>query len=305
MAVILVTGSEGFIGRRLVERLVKNGHEVIGVSRRSVQSFRSKSYRYLSLDITEPTALRRISDANAIDVVFHLAGLTTHEELVAHPVGTLKANVASLMNVLEFFSSTPATRFVFASTGKVYGHIKRLPIREDHPVRPRNVLGTSKRVAEALIEFFARDDSRQYATARIFNVYGPGQRDYFLVPTILRQVLAGSNDVTLGSTDMQRDYIFLEDAVAALLALSTAPLDMGVNYVNVGSSVPVTPKDIVDLIAEILGRPLRIVSDPTLFRTDEDLAEFADVSRLSSMGWSQEHDLRAGLAETIKAYTVR
>ncbi len=178
---ILVTGSEGFIGQHIVNRLLSEGHTVYGISRRPVSTNTHTNYHYKSIDILDRDKLQEFLRGLELDAVIHLASLTTHDELMNFKEQTLRINLEGSLNLLDEFKHSTAVKFIFISTGKVYGEIQELPIPENHPAEPSNILGKSKLITEKLIDFYSYETDRQYTVLRVFNVYGPGQRDYFLL----------------------------------------------------------------------------------------------------------------------------
>ena len=298
----MVTGSEGFIGRHLTKRLSESGHEVLGLSRRRSSRLRLPGYSYTSLDLTDRGALASYLEKTEYDWVVHLAGLTTHEELTRNRGKALQMNLEGLHNVLDAFVRSDATRFLFASTGKVYGRIESLPTAEDHPTAPYNVLGRLKLIAEMIIDFYACDSEKQFVTLRIFNVYGPEQRSYFLIPTILSQLRDGAGEATLGSIDDRRDYVYIDDVVEAIVTCLESRLGGGLHVYNVGSGRSYSARDIVAKIGCILGRRIRIRVDERRVRRDECPEEYADTRRIAPLGWRPRVDLKEGLERTIAAF---
>lgn len=303
MGKVLVTGSEGFIGKRLTARLLSEGYVVYGISLPPVSEIEHPNYHYSSLDILNREKLCRLFENSMFDVVIHLAALTTHEELTKDKGRTLRINLEGTLNLLEEFKKTKSTKFIFASTGKVYGRIQELPISEDHPTIPINILGKTKLIAERLVDFFSYEGTQQFVILRIFNVYGPGQRSYFLIPTILSQFRDGNNEITLGNIHDKRDYIFVEDVVEAVMIMLKKKLPEGLNIFNVGSGQPHSASDIVKIIEEILDKKVGINVDKSRFRIDEFPEEFADIRKLLSLGWFPRYDLKAGLEKTA-SYSV-
>ncbi|MCK4427763.1 MAG: GDP-mannose 4,6-dehydratase [candidate division Zixibacteria bacterium] len=302
MGKVLVTGSEGFLGKHLVLRLLLEGYVVYGISLPPTSVIEHPNYHYTSLDILNREKLSRYFENSTFDAAIHLAALTTHEELTKDKEKTLRINLEGTLNLLEEFKKTKSTKFIFASTGKVYGRIQELPLSEDHPTSPINILGKSKLIAEKLIDFFSCEGTQQFIILRMFNVYGPGQRNYFLIPTILSQFRDGNNKITLGNIHDKRDYIFIEDVVEAIMIMLKKRLSENLNIFNVGSGKPHSASDIVKIIEEILGKKLRINVDRSRFRKDEFPEEYADIKKMSSLGWSPKHDLKAGLEKTTSHF---
>jgi nucleoside-diphosphate-sugar epimerase len=301
---ILITGSEGFIGRHLTVKLLAEGYEVYGISLPPASGIDHPNYRWTSVDILDREKLSLFFRNSRFDTVIHLAALTTHEELTKHKERTLRINLEGTLNLLEEFKSTESGKFIFASTGKVYGRIQELPLSEDHPTSPINVLGKTKLIAEKLIDFFSGESAQQYVILRMFNVYGPGQRDYFLIPTILSQLRDGNGQITLGNLSHRRDYIFIEDVVDAILTVLGKEMSGNLNVFNVGSGRAHSASDIVKIMERILARKVSIKVDESRLRKDEFPEEYADVGKLLSLGWSPRYDLEAGIERTASRFLV-
>ena len=301
---ILVTGSEGFIGKHIVTRLLSEGYNVYGISRRPEFTLKHQNYHYTSLDILDREKLSNYFENIIFDAVIHLAALTTHEELTKNREKTLKINLEGTLNLLEEFKKTKSTKFIYTSTGKVYGRIQELPLSEDHPTNPLNILGKTKLVVEKLIDFFSYEATQQFVISRIFNVYGPGLRQYFLIPTIISQLKEGNNEIVLGNIHDRRDYIFIEDVVEALIIMLEKQLPENMNIFNVGSGKSHSALNIVNVIEEILGKKIIINVDKTRFRKDEFPDEYANIEKLSTFGWHPRYDLKIGLEKMISCSFV-
>ncbi len=302
MGRVLITGSEGFIGRHLTVKLLAEGYEVYGISLPPASGIDHPNYHWTSVDILDREKLSLYFRNSTFDAMIHLAALTTHEELTKHKERTLRINLEGTLNLLEEFKNTESTKFIFASTGKVYGRIQELPLSEDHPTTPINILGKTKLIAEKLIDFFSSESTQQYVIVRMFNVYGPGQRDYFLIPTILSQLQDGNSQITLGNTCDKRDYIFIEDVVEAIITVLGKEMSENLNVFNVGSGRPHSASDIVKIIEKIFARKVTIKVDESRLRKDEFPEEFADIGKLLSLGWSPRYDLKAGLERTASHF---
>ena len=205
---ILITGINGFIGQHLASELLKKGHYVIGLSRGNKCSIKSISKYFSGSVLDKELVTRAIKN---VDVVVHLAALTAHKDIVDNRFKTLETNFLGTQNILNVFSKSKTTKnFLYASTGKVYGNIVKLPITETHPTNPLNILGKSKLITEKLIDFYAlatlSTSKKEFVIFRTFNVYGPGQGKNFLIPTIINQLSLNKKEITLGDIDAKRDY---------------------------------------------------------------------------------------------------
>jgi len=301
MKSVLITGSEGFLGRHLAGRLLEAGWSVHGIDR-AVSARSHDRYEVEQIDVLDARRLAAFVAGRKFDAVVHLAAPTTHEEMVGQKTRTLKTNVQGTINLLDACKASGAGTFVYASTGKVYGRIEKLPISEAHPTEPLNILGKTKIIAEKLIEFYCLGGRCRAAILRIFNVYGPGQRDYFLVPTILTQLARGESTVTLGNVADRRDYVYVEDVAGAIAFLLGRRLEKQVEIFNIGSAAAHSAADVVGTIGRITGQQIGIAVDRSRFRKDESPVERADTGKLAALGWRPAHSLEEGLRKTVDHY---
>lgn len=302
MTTVLVTGSDGFIGSNLVKKLLESGRTVYGISLADQTDITHEKFTYSSIDILDCDAIDTLFSSVRFDSVVHLAALTTHDEMVNRKARTLRINLDGVLNVLSAARESAVRKIVYASTGKVYGSIESLPISETHPARPTNILGKTKLIAEQLFDFFADDAPFESVILRIFNVYGPGQRDYFLVPTIVSQLQSGNDSIVLGNITDRRDYVYIDDVVDAIMHVLATPFDTPLVHLNVGTGRSYCARDIVDQIGMILNRDINIVTDQKRFRKDEFPDEYADITRLKNIGWNPNYSLCEGLRKTVQAY---
>lgn len=294
----LITGCNGFLGRSLVAAL-DPAEEVVGIDIGPKAA--SSRLRYIQMDITDPTAVAGLFREHAFSTVYHFAALTEHAQIVDRKNTTLAVNLRGTMNLLEAFEAGGGERFLYTSTGKVYGPMTGPGLCEDSPTTPGNVLGKTKLITEDVIRFFAGGSAGRYVICRIFNIYGPGQKPTFVVPAILTQLRA-SRRLRLGELRHKRDYIYIADVVRALLALASAPLDAGASVFNIGSGVPRSVADILAELECLLGFSIEVEVDAVRFRSDEFGEEYADTSRLRALGWQPGQDFRQGLHKTVAFY---
>jgi UDP-glucose 4-epimerase len=245
--------------------------------------------------------------AENVHAIVHLAALTTHEEIVGNRYEALDINLRGTRNLLEVIrESKTAKKLIYSSSGKVYGRILRLPITEEHPLNPKNILGKSKRVVEDLIDFYV-EEGKEYILLRIFNVYGPGQRGYFLVPTVLSQLRgtgAGQEEITLGDIRAVRDYTYIDDVVDAFVKAVEKTHEDGLKVYNIASNVGSSAQEIVGIIGELTSTKIVINVDEGRYRADEEDIEYASFDKArESLGWKPRHELREGLKKTIQEST--
>jgi NAD dependent epimerase/dehydratase len=305
---VVVTGAGGFIGGHLVERLVRDGARV-----RALCRYNSRNERG-TLDWLEPNVLAEVevvlgelrdveSVAAAIEgseVVLHLGAQIAIPYSYVNPRDFLEVNVLGTLNVAQAALRHGVQRIVHTSTSEVYGTAQSVPITEDHPLEPQSPYAASKVAADKLMDSYHRSFDLPVCVLRPFNTYGPRQSARAIIPTIISQALAGST-LRLGSLHPRRDLTYVEDTAAAFVAAATREAAVG-RTIQLGTNHDVSVGDLVDMVAEVLGRELTVETDPARVRPDK-----SEVERLISgpqlarelLGWEPTVDLREGLARTL------
>ncbi len=293
---ILITGVNGFIGQHLATALLSRGHFVAGLGQKK-ECVISNINAYFSGTVLDKKLVEKA--LKDIDTIIHLAALTSHKEIIHNRLETLETNFLGTRNVLDAFTKSTATRFIYSSSGKVYGNIKQIPITEEHPIHPLNVLGKSKLRTEKLINFYD-GNQKQFVIFRIFNVYGSGQNQHFLVPTILEQ-LEESKEIILGDIKAKRDYIYIDDVVNAFILAIEKETFNEFNTFNICSGNATTAEEVVEIISRVKGVDVRIKSVPNLFRKDEMDVEYGSFDKArKAFGWTPEYSVEAGLRKMLK-----
>ncbi len=308
---ILITGVNGFLGRHLAKTLIARGHEVTGFGR-SVKCEVTGISNYVQGDVLDQPAIERAMQG--LEAVVHLAALTAHRDIIDNKFNALETSYLGTKRVLDAFSHCLSMKkFLYSSTGKVYGKAKPLPFTEELPPQPLNVLGKSKFMTEQLIEFYSHFQpnrttpkdlyfqKKSYLILRIFNVYGPDQRDNFLIPTILNQLKDDPSRVSLGDVTSKRDYIYIDDAIRALVLTLESDAIYGYSVFNVCSGQSRSAEEIVSEISALLGRRIEIRTNPELYRTDEVPDEYGSYDCIrKTLGWTPQNFLRDGLKKTLE-----
>lgn len=295
---ILITGVNGFIGRHLATELLKRGHTVVGLGQDKKCVVKSISTYYSGSVLDKRLVAKAMKN---VEAVVHLAAKTTHKEMVDNRFKTLETNFLGTKNVLDAFIESKTTKkFLYASTGKVYGTIIHLPISEEHPTKPLNILGKSKLITEQLIDFY-NNNQKECIIFRVFNMYGPLQNNNFLIPTILAQLAKRKTEVVLGDIDAKRDYVYIDDLVNAFILAIERKESLGVSIYNICTGIGSSASEIVDILSTIKGIDITVKSNPSLFRPDEMKAEYGSFALAKRiLGWQPKISVQEGLKKLIK-----
>jgi nucleoside-diphosphate-sugar epimerase len=275
---VFVTGATGFVGAHLVQALRAQGRRVVTHSRADGDIARCP----LRFD--------------GLESVVHLAGRSFVPDSWQQPRDFYDVNLLGTVNVLDACrrSNLPV---VFVSS-YVYGNPRRLPIAEDHPLQPLNPYSHSKILAEDAVRYYRSQFGVRATIVRPFNIYGPGQDERFLLPTIIRQGVDPAIDrITVRDLRPRRDFIHVRDLVALLIA-AIARVDDGV--FNAGSGVSFAVEEVVAEVNAALERPkpVECTGDE---RREEVLDVVADISRAGrQLGWKPRVEFRDGVRETVE-----
>jgi GDP-4-dehydro-6-deoxy-D-mannose reductase len=261
-------------------RELRNSHEVLTLSRNDG-------------DIADPRTLEQVKP---VDHVFHLAGRTFVPNSWKDTVGFMNTNVVGTANVIAYCRrlNAPLT-FVSAY---VYGKPERLPIGEDDKPKPNNPYALSKYLAEQLCEFAAGHDGHSVTVIRPFNIYGPGQPEHFLIPTIVRQLKAGG-PIRVMDLAPKRDYLHLDDLVR-LLTSTPARSDKPYRVVNAGSGESHSVGEIIDVVQDVAGTSLEVLDEgkPRHEELDDVRADIALARK--EFGWKPSISLSEGTDRLLR-----
>ena len=232
---VLVTGACGFIGSHLTEELVRNGAQV-----RAFVFYNSfNSWGWLDVlpkeildeievfpgDIRDPNGVREA--VKGVDTVFHLAALIAIPFSYRCPDAYVDTNIKGTLNVLQAARDFEVSRTLITSTSEVYGTAKYVPIDELHPFQGQSPYAATKIGADRLAEAFYRSYDMPITIVRPFNTYGPRQSARAVIPTIITQLLAGHEEIRLGSLSPTRDFNYVKDVVKGFLEIAKSPLTIG------------------------------------------------------------------------------
>jgi len=265
----LVTGTAGFIGFHLAQRLLADGHTVLGIDgftpyydpklkrRRHQELARSSGFVGREAQLEDANALTGlVAEANA-DVVFHLAAQAGVRYSAENPRAYIEANIVGTFNLLEALRQHPPRHLLIASTSSVYGASRQQPFEEtqntDHPV---SLYAATKKATETIAFSYAHLDGPPMTVMRFFTVYGPWGRPDMALFKFTRNIIAGEPIDVYGAGKQTRDFTYVGDVVEAVVRLAAHPPEGNPPYrvVNVGGGRPVGLDDFIAVIEEVLGR---------------------------------------------------
>lgn len=300
---VLVTGGCGFVGARLCARLVVAGHRVIVVDHHKETPDALLAFgdhvRVLKSDIRDTRALDRCLAEYRPHTVFHLAAIHFIPTCTAQPLACIGVNVDGTQAVLDACGASDSVEsVVLASSAAVY-RPGEMPHTEDDPLGPTDIYGHTKLWAEQLAALFHARSGIGIGIARLFNVFGPGETNPHLIPTIIEQVRRG-RIVRLGNLATARDYVYVDDVANGLMRLGATCRDGRTVTCNFGSERAVDGWSLVRLVEAATGQPLVIEQDPSRLRPSDRPMLASDCGRAHALlGWRAETSLEIGLAQTL------
>jgi UDP-glucose 4-epimerase len=302
----LVTGVAGFIGSHLAARLVRDGHEVVGLDDlsdgRPENLGRIGPLRFIEGDLRDPDLV--MSAADACDVVFHQGAKRSVPRSIEEPGVFTDVNVRGTLNVL-LAAHRHGARVVAASSSSVYGDQGRLPLVETMVPRPRSPYAASKLATEAYCRAFWLSYGVPTISLRYFNVYGPGQdpsSEYAAVIPRFIVACLGGTPVVHGDGRQARDFTYIDDVIDANLLAASAPEEaFGATFNVGGGRSPTTIIEILEAVADLTGTAPEPVFEPS--RPGDVRRTQADV-RLAArlLGYSPRTSIRDGLERTVEHF---
>lgn len=307
---VLVTGAAGFIGSHLVEGLLAAGCGVrafvhynalnswgwIDTFAKTVRD----SIEIFPGDIRDSHRVREA--AKGIDIVFHLAALIAIPYSYEAPESYIDTNVKGALNVLQAARDLGTPRVLMTSTSEVYGTARYVPIDEQHPFQGQSPYSASKIAADRLAESYYRSFDLPVTIVRPFNTYGPRQSARAIIPSVIVQLLGGSESLNVGSLHPTRDFNYVDDTVAGFIEIAKSDRAIG-QEINIASQRELSIGDLVRAISVQLDRTPRLVTEPQRVRPERSeverlLGSNAKITALTA--WRPATSLEQGIAHTIE-----
>lgn len=310
---VLITGATGFVGFWLLKELLKENAHVVALVRdwdptcQLIRTGLVANVQVVSGDLTNYADLERALSECEVDTVFHLGAQAIVGVAHRSPLPTFESNIRGTFNVLEAcrIHASRVKRVVVASSDKAYGTGPALPYTEEMPLRGQHPYDVSKSCADLLAQCYWHTYGLPVVIARCGNIYGGGDLNWSrIVPGAIRSLLQNEAPVIRSDGKFIRDYVYVEDAVAAylLLARSLDEQETAGEGFNFGPEKPMTVLEIVDAIQRVLGR-----SDLAPVVLDSVVAEIRDQYLCSDkatekLGWTPRYPIAEGLTRTVTWY---
>ncbi len=304
---VLVTGAAGFLGSHLCERLLAEGHEVIGMDNFITGNPDNMAHLFDTgrFDFVEQDVTNYIFVEGELDAVMHFASPASPVDYLEYPIQTLKVGSLGTHKTLGLAKAKGA-RFFLASTSEVYGDPEVNPQPESYwghvnPVGPRGVYDEAKRFAEAMAMAYHTAHEVDVRIVRIFNTFGPRMRpfDGRVVSNFIRQALTGESLTVYGDGSQTRSFCYVSDEVDGIYRLLMSD---HVGPMNVGNPNEMTVKELAETVMDLTGSDAGIVYEP--LPEDDPKVRRPDISLAREvLGWEPQVSLREGLERTIEYFS--
>ncbi len=306
---VMVTGADGFIGSHLAEALVKKGEKVKAFCYYNsfgkwgwLDSLAPELKNEIEVfmgDVRDPHGVRVAMEGQ--DVVYHLAALIAIPFSYHSPDSYVDTNIKGTLNVLNAARDLHTQRLLVTSTSEVYGTARYVPIDEGHPYQGQSPYSATKIGADRLAESFYRSFGLPLTIVRPFNTYGPRQSARAVIPTIITQLLAGKEEIHLGSLHPTRDFNYVEDTASGFMAIAACEKAVG-EEINIATGREISIGELAEELIRQINPRAKIVCDEARLRPEKSEVErlLGSAEKLKALtGWAPAHSFEEGLARTI------
>ena len=309
---VLVTGADGFIGSHLTEKLLEEGHKVKAFVHYNsfnnwgwldtLQKTVLNEIEIFTGDIRDPNGVREAS--KGINNIYHLAALIAIPFSYHSPDSYIDTNIKGTLNVLQAAKDLNVERILITSTSEVYGTAKYVPIDENHPYQGQSPYSATKIGADRLAESFYRSFNMPISIVRPFNTYGPRQSARAVIPTIITQLLAGKEEIHLGSLTPTRDFNYVKDTVNGFIEIAKSKNTIG-EEVNIATQQEISIGKLAEELISQINKNAKIICDEQRLRPEKSevnrlLGSNEKIKRLTN--WKPNYTFEQGLAETIEFF---
>jgi len=299
---ILITGGAGFIGSEVVRQLCDKKAQVTVLDnfssgkRKYIEGF--NDIEIINADICDEGKVSTVLKDQ--EFVIHLAALPFIPDSYNFPQEFFNVNTIGTINVLwQSIQSGSVERFVHISTSEVYGTAKYVPMNEDHPTLPHSTYAVSKLAADRAVFTMHKEHDFPAVIIRPFNSFGPNITQPYIIPEIILQLLNENSTLHLGNVESSRDFTFVSDTARGMILALSEKRAIG-ETINLGRGVDIKIRDLAFLIAELMGKAIKIEIDYSRFRPfDVERLCCSNKKAEELLGWKPIVSLEDGLKATI------
>jgi UDP-glucose 4-epimerase len=284
---ILVTGFTGFIGSHLIPKLIPN-YDVIGFSH-------SKNPKLKITQIKgDVTKIDKNIIPSKISTIIHLSAISDVDYCQKNPLESSRVNIVGTQKILELARKNDSN-VIFLSTAHVFGKTKNPFLNENHNKNPQSIYAGTKLSGEILCESYSNSYGLDIGVARLFSVYGPNSPKHSVTESIIKQIIS-NNVIKLGNISSKRDFLYIKDAIDAILLIMKKNRDYD-DY-NIGSGESHTINHLCKILQKISKKEFIIKTSKMKIRKNESLEYRSDSSKLKKLGWKPNISLLTGLKIT-------
>ena len=312
----LVTGGAGFIGSSLADFLLKKDYKVVvidnfcnfydpSIKRNNVKdNLDNPNYKLYEIDLRCKSDVEKVFRENKIDVVIHLAAMAGVRPSIENPILYQEVNCIGTQNLLEVMKEYGVKNLVMASSSSVYGNNKKVPFKEtdivDYAISP---YAATKKSNEVMTHVYHKLFNMNVIMLRFFTVYGPRQRPDLAINKFTRLMLKDEEVTMFGDGTTSRDYTYIDDIVSGIYSSINYVLNNNDVYeiVNLGNSSPISLKEMINTIAEVLNKKPKIKEMP-MQQGDVNIT-YADISKAKEMlNYDPKTPFKEGIEKFVKWY---
>ena len=295
---VLITGSEGFVGRNLKEYLERRGFEVIGLDVRDGAEIRA--------DITDLESLTKSIEEHRFDAVIHLAAIANIPKTLEDPYTCYKVNCFGTLNLLELSSRRSVERFIYASSANVYGVPLELPVREETPPNPRTPYDYSKAVSEKFVESYHKHKGLPTVIFRAWKLFGEHDVPTTAIPRFITACLTGEPIELYNHGRDTTDPTYIENYCQAVELALTKDEAVGEVF-NVGTGNEISIRELAETIRRLTGANNEIkLLPPRTPAESQPMRSYPSIKKIQeTLGYKPTVTLEEGLKRTIQHYKTK
>ncbi len=313
---ILITGSAGFIGFHTTLNLLKTGVKIVGIDNlNDYYSVQLKKDRLAQLEGYSNFSFHQVDIANKQDLesifqkyspthIVHLAAQAGVRYSLTNPDAYIQSNIVGFTNLLETIRANPVEHLVYASSSSVYGNNNKLPFHESDQIdRPASLYAATKKANELMAYTYSHLYQIPSTGLRFFTVYGPWGRPDMSPFLFVKSIIEGSPIKVFNHGNMSRDFTYIDDIVKGIVAVlkKTPPQNELYRIFNIGNNKPITLKEYISIIEEILQK--EALKDYLPMQPGDMLATYADTSLIEKIaGFKPDTSIQKGMSIFIDWY---